>query len=61
MDGTKYRIGCAVSRLHLMQAIDAVKAQFTLKSIESMSADEALNLPRLNFESLVNAYERETQ
>ena len=50
-----------MSRLHLMQAIDAVKAEFTLKSIESMPADEALNLPRLNFESLVNAYERETQ
>lgn len=61
MDGTEHRLGCAVSRLHLMQAIDAVKAEFTLKSVESMSADEAMNLPRLNFESLVNAYERETQ
>ena len=50
-----------MSRLHVMQAIDAVKAEFTLKSIEHMSADEALNLPRLNFESLVNAYEKETQ
>ena len=50
-----------MSRLHVMQAIDAVKAEFTLKSIESMPADAAMNLPRLNFESLVNAYERETQ
>ena len=45
----------------MMQAIDAVKAEFTLKSLEHMSADEAMNLPRLNFESLVNAYEKETQ
>ena len=50
-----------VSQLDVMRAIDAVKGEFTLKSIEHMSADEALNLPRLNFESLVNAYERETQ
>ena len=61
MDGTEHRLGCAVSRLHVMQAIDAVKAEFTLKSIEHMDTDEAMNLPRLNFESLVNAYEKETQ
>jgi len=59
MDGTEYRIGRIVSRLHLMQAIDAVKAEFTLASIEHMSADAARKLPRLNPESFVNEYEKD--
>lgn len=61
MDSTEHRIGSTVSRLHLMQAIDAVKAEFTVASVESMPADQAMKLPRLNFESLAHAYERETQ
>ena len=59
MDGTEYRLGCAVSRLHLMQAIDAVKAEFTLTSVEHMSVDAAMKLPRLNPESFVNEYEKD--
>jgi hypothetical protein len=61
MDSTQHRIGSIVSRLHVMQAIDAVKAEFTLKSIEHMHPDDALKLPRLNFESIANEYEKETQ
>lgn len=49
------------SKLVVMQAIDAVKAEFTLTSIEHMDAAAAMKLPRLNFESLANAYERGTQ
>ena len=48
-----------VSQLDVMRAIDAVKSEFTLKSIEHMPADAAMKLPRLNSESFVNAYEKD--